>query len=457
MHGAVLCCPAAPAAAGKTDMVKVLYEDNHLLVVEKPPNIPVQADSSHDRDLLRILKDYIKEKYEKPGEVYLGLVHRLDRPVGGVMVFARTSKAASRLQDAFSGHRDVKKRYCALVEGHPKAEEKLTGFIARDEKKGTAWLCQKEEKGAKPASLFYRKAAEKQGLSLLDIDLFTGRHHQIRLQTAGNRTPIWGDQRYNKNAKPGQQIALWAYSLTFPHPTKKEPMTFVSLPAGGAWAPFREALAGLTGGVSVVFEDENILCINKPRGTGVAAADGENSLEERLRPLYGDVRPVHRLDVQTAGLVLFARNERAEQALLDAIRERKVEKYYRCTVLGVPEEREATKRAYLLKDADAALVKIFDEPRPGAKEILTRYRTVTAGKDKSTLEVELLTGRTHQIRAHMAHLGHPLLGDDRYGDRSFNRQEKADHLDLTAVRLVLHFEKNSPLAYLDGRAIELFQ
>ncbi len=436
-------------------MVKILYEDNHLLVVEKPPNIPVQADSSHDRDLLTILKDYIREKYQKPGEVYLGLVHRLDRPVGGVMVFARTSKAASRLQDAFSGHRDVKKRYCALVEGNPKAEEKLTGYIARDEKKGTAWLCGKDEKGAKIASLFYRRAAAKNGLSLLDIDLFTGRHHQIRLQMAGSRTPIWGDQRYNKNARPGQQIALWAYSLTFPHPTKKEPMTFTSLPAGGAWADFHEALQGLTAGVSVVFEDENILCVNKPRGIGVAAADGENSLEERLRPLYGDVRPVHRLDVQTAGLVLFAKNERAEAALLAAIRERRLEKYYRCTVRGVPQPPEATKRAYLLKDADAALVRISDEPGSGAKEILTRYRTVDSTKEKSTLEVELLTGRTHQIRAHMAHLGHPLLGDDRYGDRSFNRQEKADCLDLTAVRLVLHFEKNSPLSALDGKVIEL--
>ncbi|MBE5784638.1 MAG: hypothetical protein E7330_02440 [Clostridiales bacterium] len=437
-------------------MVNVLYEDNHLLVVEKPVNIPVQADSSGDRDLLTTLKEYIREKYEKPGEVYLGLVHRLDRPVGGVMVFARTSKAASRLQDAFSGHRDVKKRYCALVEGTPKAEEKLTGFIARDEKKGTAWLADKRDPGAKPASLFYRKAAEKNGLSLLDIDLFTGRHHQIRLQTAGNRTPIWGDQRYNKNAKPGQQIALWAYSLTFPHPTKKEPMTFVSLPQGGAWAAFHEALEGLAADISVVFEDENILAVNKPRSIGVAAADGANSLEERLRSLYGDVRPVHRLDVQTAGLLLFAKNETAEEALLAAIKERRIRKFYRCTVRGVPEPKEATGQAYLLKDAGAAHVKIFDEPRPGAKEILTRYRVLTASKGKSTLEVELLTGRTHQIRAHMAHLGHPLLGDDRYGDRSFNRQEKADHLSLTAVRLIFDFEASSPLAYLNGRVIELF-
>ena len=175
--------------------MNVLYEDNHLLVVEKPVNIPVQADASGDVDLLTLAKAYIKEKYAKPGEVYLGLVHRLDRPVGGVLVFARTSKAAARLSAAFSGHRGVTKRYCALVSGTPRAEEKLEGCILRDERTGDARLVPSGTPGAKPAALSYRLAGQQNGLSLLDIDLFTGRHHQIRVQLAGNNTPIWGDQR----------------------------------------------------------------------------------------------------------------------------------------------------------------------------------------------------------------------------------------------------------------------
>ena len=436
--------------------MNVLYEDNHLLVVEKPVNIPVQADASGDVDLLTLAKAYIKEKYAKPGEVYLGLVHRLDRPVGGVLVFARTSKAAARLSAAFSGHRGVTKRYCALVSGTPRAEEKLEGCILRDERTGDARLVPSGTPGAKPAALSYRLAGQKDGLSLLDIDLFTGRHHQIRVQLAGNNTPIWGDQRYNPAAKPGQQIALWAYSLTLEHPTRKEKMTFTSLPQGGAWAPFADALSRLSGGVRVVYEDADILVADKPRGMAVARADGgTGTLEERLAALYGDVRPVHRLDVATAGLVLFARNAAAEAALLDAIRSRTIGKFYRCTVRGVPVPREATAQAWLVKDAARAHVEVFDAPRPGAKEILTHYRVLSEDGASSECEVELLTGRTHQIRAHMAHLGHPLLGDDHYGDRAWNRAMRASSLSLTAARLELHFPQGSYLARLDGKTIFL--
>lgn len=369
-----------------------------------------------------------------------------------MLAFARTSKAAARLCAAFAGHRGVQKRYCALVTGEPQREAKLEGWLLRDEKTGDARLAPPNAPGAKPASLSFRLVAQADGLSLLDISLYTGRHHQIRVQMAGNKTPIWGDQRYNALAKPGQQIALWAYSLTLEHPTKKQAMTFTCLPHGRAWAPFASALAGLPGGVRVVYEDADVLVADKPRGMAVARADGgDDTLEDRLRALYGDVRPVHRLDVATAGLVLFARNAAAEAALSEAIRMRAIRKFYRCTVRGVPAPREATARAWLVKDAARAHVALFDAPRPGAKEVLTRYRVLSENGESAECEIELLTGRTHQIRAHMAHLGHPLLGDDHYGDRAWNRSMRAAELALTAVRLELHFPEGSSLARLEGK------
>ena len=153
--------------------IRVLYEDNHLLVVEKPANVPVQADASGDEDLLTACKGYIKEKYAKPGEVYLGLVHRLDRPVGGVMVFARTSKAAARLTEQFSAHR-ARKRYAAIVEGEAPAEGRLTDFLLKNESTNTTAVVAVETPGAKQAKLSFRTLAREKGLSLLDVDLQTG-------------------------------------------------------------------------------------------------------------------------------------------------------------------------------------------------------------------------------------------------------------------------------------------
>ena len=141
----------------------------------------------------------------------------------------------------------------------------------------------------------------------------------------------------------------------------------------------------------------------------------------------------------------------AEAALSEAIRMRAIRKFYRCTVRGVPAPREATARAWLVKDAARAHVALFDAPRPGAKEVLTRYRVLSENGESAECEIELLTGRTHQIRAHMAHLGHPLLGDDHYGDRAWNRSMRAAELALTAVRLELHFPEGSSLARLDGK------
>lgn len=429
--------------------MNILYEDNHLLVVEKPVNIPVQADSSGDVDLLAMLKAYIKEKYNKPGDVFLGLVHRLDRPVGGVMVFARTSKAASRLVPQFASHR-AKKRYMAIVTGNPRAKGALEGYIAKDERTGNALLYSKEKEGAKPATLNYYRSTAKEGLTLLDVELFTGRHHQIRAQLSGENCPIWGDQRYNNAAVAGQQIALFAYSLSFSHPTTKEWLTFTAVPKGGAWARFPTAVNALINGVRLVYEDNNIIAVDKQRGLSVAKEDGGDSLEERLRLAGISALPVHRIDVATEGLVLFALNEKAKLALDSAIKGREIEKYYRAEAQGHFLKKAGELHAYLKKDSAAAIVSVTDKPVHGAKEIITRYRVLEEKAESTVVEVELVTGRTHQIRAHMAHMGHPLVGDDKYGSG-----ENKKGLQLCAERLVLHFDKESPLAYLNGKTITL--
>ncbi len=440
--------------------MNILYEDNHLLVVEKPVNMPVQADSSGDADLLSLLKAYIKQKYNKPGEAFLGLVHRLDRPVGGVMVFARTSKAASRLAAQFGGN-GAQKRYAALTRGSPLPRAKLEGFLLREEAEGprggSSCMAAEGEPGAKRAAFSYSPLSEHEGLTLMDIALYTGRHHQIRVQLANAGLPLFGDQRYNPAAVPGEQIALWAYSLTLEHPTLHRSMTFKSLPAGGAWAAFGPELAALAEGAPIVWRDDNLLACDKPAGLSVAEEDGGDSLEARLNRALGRVYPVHRLDVATRGLVLFARSETARDALNQAIRARTIRKFYHCRVWGDPGSAPRELHAYLEKDEAAARVRVFDAPRPGAnaKEIVTRCRALSRGAESSLLEVELVTGRTHQIRAHLAHEGFPLLGDDRYGDRERDRRAGVRALALEAVRLELFFPKGSALAYLNGTILSL--
>lgn len=224
--------------------IPVIYMDNHLLVVEKPPNLPTQADSSGDDDLLSILKRYIGEKYNKPGAVYLGLVHRLDRPVGGVMVFARTSKAAARLSESFRSHAQDR-RYLAVVEGELRKETELRDFLLKDARTGMVRVVKPDTPGAKQARLISRPLALRGGLSLTHVQLFTGRAHQIRVQHAHAGHPLWGDMRYGHGV-PGRQIALWACELTLEHPTKHEPMRFVSRPpAQGAWREFGQEIKQL--------------------------------------------------------------------------------------------------------------------------------------------------------------------------------------------------------------------
>lgn len=201
--------------------INVIYEDNHLLVVEKPINIPTQEDSSKDDDLLTILKQYIKEKYNKPGNVYLGLVHRLDRPVGGVMVFAKTSKCASRLSEQIRTNK-FNKIYNAVCLGKVNDSGHLEDYLLKDERKNIVTV----NKNGKLSILNYKRLDYKDNMSLVEITLETGRSHQIRVQMSHSCHPLYGDQKYNKDAKVGEQLALFAKKLEFYHPITNEKLSF---------------------------------------------------------------------------------------------------------------------------------------------------------------------------------------------------------------------------------------
>jgi 23S rRNA pseudouridine1911/1915/1917 synthase len=213
--------------------INILYEDNHLLVVEKPVNILSQGDITGDRDLLTILKEDIKVRYNKPGKVYLGLVHRLDRPVGGVMVFARTSKAASRLSEQVR-NRTFKKEYLAVVHGKPEpGEGHLEHYLLKDEKTNVVKVVSDDTDGkpGKKAVLEYKVISSRENLSLVKVSLLTGRNHQIRVQFSTIGNPLYGDQKYGvKYARAGQQIALWSNRITIQHPVGKQEMIFQSNP-----------------------------------------------------------------------------------------------------------------------------------------------------------------------------------------------------------------------------------
>ncbi len=206
---------------------EILFEDNHLLVVVKPQGIAVQKnDAASNDDFQSILKDYLKKKYNKPGNVFLGIVHRLAQPVGGVMVFAKTSKAASRLSEQI--RQNVwKKCYLAIVDGIPKQKKAvLEDYLVKNEATNEVFVSKKENPKAKFARLSYETLNSKDGRSLLKITLETGRAHQIRVQLSSRGLPIMNDHKYNKNAKIGSNIALWAYSLEIEHPVTKEKLVF---------------------------------------------------------------------------------------------------------------------------------------------------------------------------------------------------------------------------------------
>lgn len=215
-----------------TPPIRVLYEDNHLLVVVKPVNIPSQEDDTGDADMLTLLKADLKERHGKPGNVFLGLVHRLDRPVGGAMVFAKTSKAASRLSETIRSH-SFGKRYLAVVHGQPSQPSgRLRHHLLKDSRTNTVSAVAEGTAGAKEALLDYRVLGIKDGLSLIRIELLTGRSHQIRVQMATIGCPLFGDQKYGAGRnKPGMQTALWSAELSFAHPTKPdERLHFTSAP-----------------------------------------------------------------------------------------------------------------------------------------------------------------------------------------------------------------------------------
>lgn len=226
-------------------MFEILHEDNHIIVAEKPQNTIIAGDITGDESMFDILKQYIKEKYNKPGEAYLGLVHRLDRPAGGLAVFARTSKAASRLQEQLKNN-ELKRTYYCVVRGIPaNANNRLVDYLKKNEKTNTVEVVPPAVEGAKKAILIYKllqTVETKEGpLSLIQVQLETGRSHQIRVQMANMGCPLWGDQRYGFNVnKKGQQLALYAVKLRLIHPTKKESMQFICYPPEIApWTNFR--------------------------------------------------------------------------------------------------------------------------------------------------------------------------------------------------------------------------
>ena len=217
-------------------MIDILYEDNHLLGICKPVNIPVQQDDSKDDDVLSLCKQYLKETYQKPGNVYLGLVHRLDRPVGGVLLLAKTSKAASRLSDTIR-QKKMKKTYLAILDGiPPKQSDTLEDYLVKDSKTNMVHVTTADK--GKFSRLNYTLLQTKGNHSLVKIDLETGRSHQIRVQFSSRHLPLLNDQRYHPHPSKGQ-IALWASELTFPHPTTKQEITLrAPYPKEAPWTEF---------------------------------------------------------------------------------------------------------------------------------------------------------------------------------------------------------------------------
>ena len=209
--------------------LQILHEDNHLIVVNKRVGDIVQGDKTGDKPLSDVVKEYIKEKYNKPGEVFLGVVHRLDRPTTGIVVFARTSKALSRMNELFS-NRETQKTYWAVVKNKPvKSQDKLVHYIKRNEKNNTSKAHLNEVPDSKLASLEYKIIKELTNYTALEIELHTGRHHQIRAQLAAIGSPIKGDLKYGfDRSNPDGGIHLHARKLSFTHPVSKEAITIIA-------------------------------------------------------------------------------------------------------------------------------------------------------------------------------------------------------------------------------------
>lgn len=220
--------------------MKVVYEDNHIIIVFKEAGEIVQGDKTGDRPLSETVKEYIKAKYHKPGNVFLGVVHRLDRPVAGLVVFARTSKALSRLNDMFRKG-EMHKTYWAITQqAPPQPQGTLTNWLTRNEKQNKSYAYDKEVPGSKKAVLQYRLLAHSDHYHLLEVNLLTGRHHQIRCQLAHMGCPIKGDLKYGaRRSNPDGSISLLSHEVEFTHPVSKQLIHVVSpLPDDRLWASF---------------------------------------------------------------------------------------------------------------------------------------------------------------------------------------------------------------------------
>jgi len=224
-------------------MVKILYEDNHLIAAYKKPTDLSQSDKTGDSTLAEEIKKYLAEKYNKPGKVFLGIIHRLDRPVGGVILFARTSKALERLNEMFRT-REVKKTYLAVVKERPPEDEAvLNHFLKKNEKQNKTYVYDNEVKGSKKATLSYRLAGRSERYYLLEIELHSGRHHQIRAQLAKIGCPVKGDLKYGyPRSNEDSSISLFARRLEFNHPVTKKRISITShFPEGDVWKLFSNA------------------------------------------------------------------------------------------------------------------------------------------------------------------------------------------------------------------------
>jgi 23S rRNA pseudouridine1911/1915/1917 synthase len=222
--------------------MEVIYEDNHIIVVNKAPSEIVQGDKTGDTPLSEQVKQYLKEKYNKPGNVFVGVTHRLDRPVSGLVVFAKTSKALARLNEMFQKS-DVHKTYWAIVRNCPKVEEaELTHYLVRNEKQNKSYAYEKEVPHSKKAVLHYKLIARSDNYFLLEVDLKTGRHHQIRCQLAKIGCPIKGDLKYGApRSNPDGSICLHSRHVSFIHPVSKEEISLTApVPAGNLWKSFSE-------------------------------------------------------------------------------------------------------------------------------------------------------------------------------------------------------------------------
>jgi len=220
--------------------MQVIYEDNHLIIVSKRSGEIVQGDKTGDKTLGDAVKQYIKERYAKPGNVFLGVVHRLDRPVSGLVVFARTSKALSRLNDMFRDGK-VHKTYWAITKNAPAVSEAtLTNWLTRNEKQNKSYAYDHEVPGSKKAVLHYKVIGRSDNYTLIEVNLMTGRHHQIRCQLAGIGCPIKGDLKYGaRRSNPDGSISLLAHSIEFTHPVSKEQIYLTApMPEDKLWGEF---------------------------------------------------------------------------------------------------------------------------------------------------------------------------------------------------------------------------